>query len=270
VEGTDKMSTARKEKEIAFHDKVFATNSEPRKAIAKYYRTSNKAHAFYRKLGALHCKGKRLLEYGCATGGDSVFWSQSDAMVTGIDISSEAIKKAREETMREGVNVDYHLMDAENLQFEESSFDVVVGAGILHHLNLKTSYAELSRVLRKDGHAVFIEPMGHNALINLYRKYTPSMRTEDEHPLLMEDIQLARQYFNNLEARFFNLFTLLAVPFRNMIGFDVLVNFLSVIDNIAFFVFPFMRKYAWMVVLHASDPKKMSHAPVRTGLPAVE
>jgi hypothetical protein len=33
---------------------------------------------------------------------------------------------------------------------------------------------------------------------------------------------------------------------------------LNVIDSIAFFVLPFMRKYAWMVVLHASNPKKMS------------
>jgi ubiquinone/menaquinone biosynthesis C-methylase UbiE len=254
------VSTARKAKEIAFHDNVFATNSEPRKAIARYYRASNKAHAFYRHLGSLHCKGKRLLEYGCATGGDSIFWAKSGAMVTGIDISSEGIKKAREETGREGVKVEYRLMDAENLQFEAGSFDVVVGAGILHHLNSKTSYAELARILRKHGHAIFIEPMGHNALINLYRKWTPSMRTEDEHPLLMEDLQLARQYFNNVDARFFNLFTLLAVPFRNMVGFDVLVNLLNALDNLTFFVFPFVRKYAWMVVLHASDPKKSAHS----------
>jgi SAM-dependent methyltransferase len=264
------MPTARKEKEIAFHDKLFGTNNDPRQAIAKYYRTGHKPFGFYRTLASSYCNGKRLLEYGCGTGSDSLFWVESGATVTGIDISPEAITKAREHAIREGATVDYHVMDAEELQFEESSFDVVVGTGILHHLDSQASYSELSRILGKHGHAVFIEPLGHNALINLYRKYTPSMRTEDEHPLLMKDIQLARYYFDNVEASFFNLFTLLAVPFRNMVGFDLLVNMLNGIDEIVFFMFPFIKRYAWMVVLHLSKPNKSSHNPLPCGLPVVE
>lgn len=251
------MSHTRKQRETSFHDELFGAHDDARKAATKYYTIREPAHSFYRGLVSLHCRGRRLLEYGCGTGSDAPFFVQSGATVTGIDISSAGITKAREHALREGVNVDYHVMDAENLHFADRSFDIVVGGGILHHLNLQASYAELSRVLAEDGHAVFIEPLGHNPLINLYRKYTPSMRTVDEHPLIMADIQLARRYFGTVEARFFILFTLLAVPFRNMRpAFAVLVRFLNMIDRVVFAAFPFTRKYAWMVVLHLSRPRK--------------
>src|SRR5436190_11409361 len=95
------MSNARKQNEIAFHDRLFGAKDDPRNAIAKYYRVSDVTHSLYRELVADHCPGRRLLEYGCGTGDDSLFWAQSGARVTGIDLSSEAIKKARENARRE-------------------------------------------------------------------------------------------------------------------------------------------------------------------------
>lgn len=38
----------------------------------------------------------------------------------------------------------------------------------------------------------FSEPLGHNPIINWYRNRTPEMRTEDEHPLLIKDIEFAK------------------------------------------------------------------------------
>lgn len=263
------MTDTRKQRETLFHDTLFGGDDDSRRRASKYYDVSDATYSFYRDLVSFHGKGKRLLEYGCGTGSGSLFWAKSGATVSGIDISTEGIKKARENARRAGVSADFYVMDAEDLQFGESSFDIVVGTGILHHLNSKASFAELSRVLTEHGRAVFIEPMGHNALINLYRKYTPSIRTEDEHPLTMEDIQLARHYFDSVDAKFFSLFALLAVPFRSRMGFDALVRFLNLIDRIVFLALPFTRRYAWMVVLHLSKPKKMSHDSVRTPQRAV-
>jgi SAM-dependent methyltransferase len=86
--------------------------------------------------------------------------------------------------------VRFLVMDAESLGFDEGSFDVVVGSGILHHLALRQS-----RVLRPDGCAVFVDPLGHNIFIRLYRKLTPSMRTADEHPLLDQGNSTGRAIF---------------------------------------------------------------------------
>ena len=88
-------------------------------------------------------------------------------------------------------------MDAEELKFNESSFDLICEIGILHYLKLEKAYSELQRVVKKDGVALFIEPLGHNPFIKLYRKLTPRLRTLDEHPLLSKDLILAKKYFDN-------------------------------------------------------------------------
>jgi ubiquinone/menaquinone biosynthesis C-methylase UbiE len=64
-------------------------------------------------------------------------------------------------------------MNAEATTFPDNSFDLICGSSILHHLNLDKACAEIRRILRPDGGAVFIEPLGHNPLINMFRKLTP-------------------------------------------------------------------------------------------------
>src|SRR5215813_11096879 len=71
--------------------------------------------------------GQRILEVGVGTG-LSLPHFRSDALVTGIDVSEEMLAKARRRVQRlrltyvEGL----HLMDAENLEFADSSFDAVL------------------------------------------------------------------------------------------------------------------------------------------------
>ena len=53
---------------------------------------------------------------------------------------------------------------------EKNRFDIIYGTGILHHLNLKACLDEIERILKPGGKFVFIEPLGTNPVINLYRK----------------------------------------------------------------------------------------------------
>jgi len=73
----------------------------------------------------------------------------------------------------------------------------VCGSGTLHHLYIDAAFKELVRVLKPNGCVVFFEPLGHNFLINLYRKLTPSMHSEDEHPLLAKMLN----YFGNISSK---------------------------------------------------------------------
>src|SRR5206468_2779382 len=98
-------------------------------------------------------------------------------------------------------------------------------------------------------------PLGHNPIINLYRKLTPDLRTVDEHPLLMKDIALAKSYFGKVEAHFFNLATLFAVPFRKCRGFGAVCKALGTLDTAMFRLLPPLRRYAWATVLVFSQPK---------------
>ena len=46
-----------------------------------------------------------------------------------------------------------------------------------------------SENLPSKGNLIFIEPLGTNPIINLYRKLTPKSRSKDEHPLINKDFK---------------------------------------------------------------------------------
>ncbi len=174
---------ARKAREKDFNDHVFA--DETRAPLRKYYTVIGKSRQHYARSITTHCCGKEVLEYGCGTGSAAFRLAQAGAHVIGIDISPVAIAKAKEAAA--DLHLTDHLqfltMDAEQLNFADNSFDLICGTGVLHHLQLRQAYPEIARVLKPSGKAVFSEPLGHNLIINLYRKFTPRFRTVAEHPL---------------------------------------------------------------------------------------
>ncbi|MBV8089946.1 MAG: methyltransferase domain-containing protein [Alphaproteobacteria bacterium] len=71
--------------------------------------------------------GQRILEVGVGTG-LSLPHFRPDSRVTGIDISTEMLAKARRRAERLGLThvEGLHVMDAENLDFPDNSFDSVL------------------------------------------------------------------------------------------------------------------------------------------------
>jgi len=252
-------STGRIEKEREFHDERFGGDDGARSGAQKYYAIALEVREYF-KNHILECsqRGGNLLEYGCAMGSEqSGDWMDAGCRITGIDISPEAIQRANDAikgSQYDGL-AEYYVMNAEEMTFGDNRFDLIVGSGIIHHLDLNKSFSEIARVMTDNGCAVFNEPMGHNPIINLYRKLTPAMRTDDEHPLLVSDIELMKKYFNVVDVRYFNLFTLMAVPFRKTPFFKQVLSGLKALDNVLFKI-PFFRKYAWNVVLHLEKPKQ--------------
>ena len=52
------------------------------------------------------------------------------------------------------LNIDFLVDNAEHTSFSDNSFDLIIGRAILHHLDLKSSYAELSRLIKNNGKVV--------------------------------------------------------------------------------------------------------------------
>jgi len=153
--------------------------------------------------------------------------------VTGIDISQVAISKATVAARDMGLrNAHFYPMNAEEMTFDDEVFDLIFGSGIIHHLDVERAYRELHRTLKPDGRAVFVEPLGCNALINLYRKVTPGARTVDEHPLKPADFERAKRIFSSVDVRSYGLATLAAVPFRNTVIFKSIYSALKLLDDV--------------------------------------
>jgi SAM-dependent methyltransferase len=83
------------------------------------------------------------------------------------------------------------------------SFDIVYGANMLHHVDIQACIAEVHRVLKKGGLALFWDPVQYNPVINVYRRMATEVRTDDEHPLRISDIRLVKDLFGKVETRFF-------------------------------------------------------------------
>ena len=89
--------------------------------------------------------------------------------------------------------------NCEKTKFNDNSFDIIYGSGILHHLDISLCLKEMYRLLKPGGRFLFIEPLGTNPLINFYRKLTPKSRSKDEHPLINDDFELIKKIFISYE-----------------------------------------------------------------------
>jgi SAM-dependent methyltransferase len=244
-------------REQAFHDARFADGHEHR-AADRFYILNRASDAFFRAALDGVRSGAKVLDYGCGDGAYGALHAatRDDLEITAIDLSPVAIEQAKERARSAGVldRIDFRIMNAERLELPDDEFDYVVGLGVLHHLDLASSLREIRRVLGPDGGGVFVEPLGHNPLINLYRGRTPSQRTSDEHPLLLSDLDLVGRSFRTCEASYFHLFGLLAYPLRRTRFMSAAVRRLDALDQACFREIPYLRRHAWMVGLSVAGP----------------
>ena len=243
--------------EAAFHDEAFGQHV--RKDTWKFYAAASSAYERYDAvLSSAVSDGSTALEYGCGPGSRAFDLARLGAKVDGIDISPVAIELARETAQRDDLQelTRFDVMDAEHLEFPDESFDLVCGTSIIHHLDIERAYGEVARVLRPGGIAVFLEALGHNPAINAYRRSTPALRTEDEHPLLMMDIAAAREYFTTVESEHFALLSLAAMAVRDRPVFARVSDALQRVDRAMFRVVPPLRRWSWMAVLKLAGPRK--------------
>jgi ubiquinone/menaquinone biosynthesis C-methylase UbiE len=94
--------------------------------------------------------GFRVLEVGCGTGNLSILAKRlnPDAEVTGIDPDPKALALAHRKAQRSRVVVRFDVAYAEQLPFPDASFDRVLSALMLHHLDSNTKVPALREVCR--------------------------------------------------------------------------------------------------------------------------
>ncbi|MFN3595953.1 MAG: class I SAM-dependent methyltransferase [Rubricoccaceae bacterium] len=167
----------------------------------------------------------RVLDYGCGRGERSLSVLAHGREVDGIDISPVYIAEAETAARAAGYDADrfrFVVGDAHVLPYPDAAFDLVLGEGILHHLDLPTALGEVHRVLRPGGRALFLEPLLDNPLLKLFRSLTPRARTDDERPLSAADLRaIARSGAWRVESAYCGLLaapaavaTSLALPAR--------------------------------------------------------
>jgi SAM-dependent methyltransferase len=241
------------QQESEFFDHSVETSA--RRSVWKYYAITKASRGHYDELVFADCDGIDVLEYGCGQGSYAVPMAKRGARVTGIDISPRSIDNARGEAGRAGVTgTEFLVMDAMDMTFPDERFDRVIGTGILHHLDLDRSFDELERVLKPGGRAIFLEPLGHNPALNLFRLLTPKLRTADEHPLTRSDLNALRRRFAVVRYRFFHVCSFFAIPFLPTRFFWPVLHRMDGLDRVLFRVLPPLRWWSWYATLVFEKP----------------
>ena len=101
--------------------------------------------------------GDRILEVGVGTGLNATLYPR-DCIVTGIDLSSEMLERARERVLRNEItNVRLIQMDAVDLRFGDDAFDIVYAPYLISVVPDPVSVArEMRRVCRPGGRIIFL------------------------------------------------------------------------------------------------------------------
>ena len=240
-------SENRIKREKEFHDQRF-TNDQ-REVLAPIYTFANYSKSFFENIVTNIKPEDNVLEIGCGINSISKKIIDKGANVTIIDISEKAIEIAKREFLRYELNASFFVMNAENLKFNEKTFDLIYGIGILHHLSIENSITEIKKVLKKGGKAVFYEPLGHNLFINIFRNITPNLRSKDEHPLLVKDLEMIKSNFSKTKLYYFHFFSLLTIPLVYFPLLIKLIYLINVIDNKLLKVFPLLKKYCWISIV---------------------
>jgi len=96
--------------------------------------------------------GKRWLDVGCGPGGVAMRAARAGARVTGVDLSEVMAETARRRAAEEGLEIAYDVGDAEQLPYEDASFDVVSSSvGAFLAPDHEAVARELARVVRPGG-----------------------------------------------------------------------------------------------------------------------
>lgn len=122
----------------------------------------------YDQLGL--CEDMNVLELGC---GNASLWLRNvdripkNCKITLTDISEGMLEDARKNLGDYSKNFNFNHADAQNIPYEDNSFDVVIADHIFYHISDKQkALSEIRRVLKSNGY-LFLSTIGKNHLIEL-------------------------------------------------------------------------------------------------------
>ncbi len=118
--------------------------------------------------------GEHLLEVGVGTGLSLPLYPRH-AEITGIDISSKMLEKARKKVTESGLrNIQLRVMDAQSMEFPDNSFDCVTACYVMSAApDPNKVVAEICRVCKPGGRIVFINHFkSQNRILAIFEELT--------------------------------------------------------------------------------------------------
>ena len=126
-------------------------------------------------------QGMKVLELGCGTGdmrkGHDDLMNSCSKLV--LSDSSKGMLESAKANLGDNGNVEYCVIDIQNIPFEAESFDVVIANMMLYHVpDIARGLSEVRRVLKKGG-AFYSATFGEHGIIEYLSKILGTYGVED-------------------------------------------------------------------------------------------
>jgi ubiquinone/menaquinone biosynthesis C-methylase UbiE len=132
----------------------------------------------------------RIIDAGCGSGATAVYLADAfpGCEIVGIDLSEPLLQEAAASAEAVGVSdrVRFEVGDAEQLTFDEQSFDVALSFNMAHIVEHPVQMLdELERILRRDGH-LFIADLKRSWLSIFEREMASSFTLSEAQDLFRQ------------------------------------------------------------------------------------
>ena len=135
----------------------------------------------------------KILEIGCGIGSIVSELSKNGYEIAGTDISTQAIEYG----LKKYGDIKLQVQPAEELQFDNNSFDVVLSFDLFEHIaKIDRHISEVHRVLKDDGLYLLQTPNKYSNVI-FETMYHKSLKWRRAHPSLHTPGQLKRRFLKH-------------------------------------------------------------------------
>ena len=125
--------------------------------------------------------GVKLLDAATGTGALAILAAKRGADVVGMDLAPVLIDTANERAAEEGVDVDFEVGDAEEMRYDDASFDVVTSTlGVMFAPDHEAVASELARVIKPGGRLVLACWTLEGGLAQMFGMMRPFLPTPPE------------------------------------------------------------------------------------------
>lgn len=127
-------------------------------------------------------KGAKVLELGCGTG---YVWKNKGPLIGNcskliLSDFSENMLATTKDNIGNYDNIEYRVLDIQEIPYEDETFDIVIANMMLYHVpDIDKGLAEVRRVLKSGGH-FYCATYGENGIIKYLSKILSAYGVEDK------------------------------------------------------------------------------------------
>ena len=126
-------------------------------------------------------EGMKVLELGCGTGN---MWKNRESIISNcskliLSDFSEGMVAVTKENVGNYDNIEYKVIDIQEIPYENETFDIVIANMMLYHVpDIHKGLTEVRRVLKKDG-SFYCATYGEHGIIEYLSKLLAAYGVED-------------------------------------------------------------------------------------------